>query len=49
VSFIKNKKFNIRPLKWEDMNDIVDNYYSYFSELKENPQLGLLVGGKKPI
>ncbi len=30
------------------MKDIVDNYYSYFSELSENPWLGLLVGGKKP-
>ncbi|PSN93979.1 hypothetical protein B9Q09_04735 [Candidatus Marsarchaeota G2 archaeon ECH_B_SAG-C16] len=38
----------IRELRWEDMEPVVSNYYSYFDELAENPWLGILVSGAKP-
>ncbi|HUB92832.1 MAG TPA: GNAT family N-acetyltransferase [Candidatus Saccharimonadales bacterium] len=38
----------IRDLQWGDFRQVVENFYSYYDELKENPNLGILVGGKKP-
>lgn len=38
----------VRDVKWEDFEQIAKNFFSYFDELKENPDLGLLVDGKKP-
>ncbi len=42
------KSFIIRNLKWEDMNDLVSNYYSYFDEAHKDPHFGILTYGKKP-
>ena len=38
----------IRDIKWGDFEQLVKNYFSYHDELNENPNLGILVGGKKP-
>lgn len=39
----------IRELKWEDMDDIIRNYYSYYDEVeKENPDLGLVLYMERP-
>ncbi|MGC9048234.1 MAG: GNAT family N-acetyltransferase [Caldisphaera sp.] len=38
----------IRDLKWSDMNDLIDNYLSYYEELKENPDLGLVLYKSPP-
>lgn len=38
----------IRDLKWEDFEQVVKNYYSFFDEIKKNPDFGITVGGKKP-
>ena len=39
----------IRELRWEDMDDIIRNYYSYYDEMEnENPDLGLIFYWVKP-
>lgn len=38
----------IRELQWKDMNDIIENYYSYYEELAETPELGLVLYHSKP-
>lgn len=39
----------IRPLRWNDMDDLVENYYSYYDEVKnENPELGLIFHDNRP-
>ncbi len=39
----------IRGLKWTDMNQLVDNYYSYYDEVRnESPELGLVFYHSKP-
>lgn len=38
----------IRNLKWEDFNDLISNYYSYYDELKDNPQFGIIFRNKIP-
>lgn len=38
----------IRELQWKDFDEVVDNYYSYYDELKDNPELGLLFRPEKP-
>src|SRR5690348_15231512 len=41
-------KFTIRPLAKTDRKDLIDNYFSYWEELKRNPNLGLSFLPKKP-
>lgn len=38
----------IRNLEWEDFRQLVAGYYSFFDELKRNPNLGIHVGGRRP-
>ncbi len=38
----------IRELNWNDMDDIVENYYSYYDELEHSPDLGLTLFNSKP-
>jgi RimJ/RimL family protein N-acetyltransferase len=38
----------IRELQWKDMDDLVANYYSYYDELKETPDFGIIFYHKKP-
>ena len=38
----------IRELQWNDMEDLVANYYSYYDELKETPDFGITFFHKKP-
>ncbi len=38
----------IRTLRWEDMNDIVSNYYSFYDELKDDPDFGIIFYPTKP-
>ena len=41
--------YMIRGLKWEDMDDIIRNYYSYYDEMEsENQDLGLVFYWIKP-
>ncbi|HVA82872.1 MAG TPA: GNAT family protein [Candidatus Aquilonibacter sp.] len=42
------QKFAIRPLAKTDRKDLIDNYFSYWDELKRNPNLGLSFVPKKP-
>lgn len=39
----------IRNLQWEDFDDLVSNYYSYYDEMRdENPHIGLVFRNEKP-
>ena len=38
----------IRDVEWEDFRQHTRNFLSYYDEVKKNPDLGILVGGKKP-
>ena len=38
----------IRELQWNDMNDIIDNYYSYYEEVKRDPEFGIIFFHAKP-
>jgi RimJ/RimL family protein N-acetyltransferase len=38
----------IRDLQWEDFEQHTKNFYGFYDELKQNPDLGILVGGKRP-
>lgn len=39
----------IRELQWKDMEDLVDNYYSYYDEVEtDNPELGIIFYHQKP-
>jgi RimJ/RimL family protein N-acetyltransferase len=38
----------IRPVKWSDFHDIIDNYYSIYDEVQENPKVGINLFAKKP-
>jgi RimJ/RimL family protein N-acetyltransferase len=38
----------IRELRWNDFNDLVDDYYSYFEDLEEDSELGLVAPFKRP-
>ena len=38
----------IRDLKPSDFDDIVNNLYSYYEEVSENPELGLVLFNTKP-
>ena len=38
----------VRDLAWGDFEDLIQNYYSYYDELPENPTLGLLLFAQKP-
>lgn len=39
----------IRELRWEDMDDIIRNYYSYYEEVEgENPYMGIVFYHEKP-
>ncbi|MCL4345913.1 MAG: GNAT family N-acetyltransferase [Candidatus Thermoplasmatota archaeon] len=44
------KKFlpMIRELKWTDMHDLIDNYYGYYDELEDDPDIGLAFYRIKP-
>jgi len=37
-----------RELKVSDFQSLTDNFYSYFDELEENPDIGLVLMKKKP-
>jgi L-amino acid N-acyltransferase YncA len=32
----------IREVEWKDMDDLIANYYSYYKELKERPDFGIV-------
>ncbi len=39
----------IRDLEWNDIGDLVENYYSYYDEVeREDPELGLIFYFSKP-
>lgn len=38
----------IRELQWNDFDDLVAGYYSYYDEVKENPELGIIFYHEKP-
>ncbi|MGC8561631.1 MAG: GNAT family N-acetyltransferase [Thermoplasmata archaeon] len=38
----------IRELEWNDLGDLVANYYSYYDELKYTPDFGISFYKKKP-
>lgn len=39
----------IRKLEWNDMNCLIDNYYSFYDEMRaENPDMGLVFYDEKP-
>ncbi len=38
----------IRELQWNDMDDLVENYYSFYDELKESPDFGIIFHRDKP-
>lgn len=38
----------IRELQWNDMDDLVANYYSYYDELKDKPDFGIIFYKSKP-
>ena len=44
----KRPAFTIREMRPGDFRDIVDNYYSYYREIKYNPSLGLSLMKKRP-
>jgi hypothetical protein len=37
----------IRDLKWNDFEDLLENYYSYYEEVKEKPAFGVVLRVKK--
>ncbi len=39
----------IRDLRWDDMDDLIENYYSYYDEVsKDNFEIGLTLYHEKP-
>jgi ribosomal protein S18 acetylase RimI-like enzyme len=42
------KEFVIRDIKFGDFEDLIDTYYSYYAEIKENPELGITLFRKMP-
>lgn len=38
----------IRELQWNDFDDLVSGYYSYYDEVKESPDLGIIFYHEKP-
>ena len=40
--------FVVRELKFEDFNDLIKTYFTYYDELKVNPDLGLTLFKEKP-
>jgi ribosomal protein S18 acetylase RimI-like enzyme len=44
----ETEEFVVRGIKFEDFRDIVDAYYSYYSEIKENPELGITLLREMP-
>lgn len=38
----------IRELQWNDMNDLIDNYYSYYEEVKRDPEFGITFFHARP-
>lgn len=38
----------IREIKWQDMSDLIENYYSYYDELNENNGFGISFYDEKP-
>ncbi|MFG1445802.1 MAG: GNAT family N-acetyltransferase [Thermoplasmatales archaeon] len=38
----------IRELRWNDLEDLVANYYSYYDELKDTPDFGISFYRKRP-
>ncbi len=38
----------IRELQWRDMDDLVENYYSFYDELKETPDFGIIFHHERP-
>ncbi len=41
-------RVTIRNLRWEDFRQHTKNFLSYYDEAKKNPNLGIMVGGKRP-
>ena len=44
---IMKKGFVIRELKFEDFNDLIGTYFSYYKEIIDNPNLGLTLFKKE--
>ena len=38
----------IRQLRWEDFEELIENYYSFHDELQDNPDIGLILDEQKP-
>ena len=38
----------IREVRWEDFHPLVENYFSYYDELTDEPGLGLILFAEKP-
>lgn len=38
----------IRELRWEDFTQMAENYRSYYDELEQNPEFGLILEREKP-
>ncbi len=38
----------IRELDWNDMHDLISNYYTLYDEVKENRDLGIVLFNEKP-
>ncbi len=38
----------IRELQWNDFDDLVTGYFSYYDEVKQNPDLGIIFYNERP-
>lgn len=38
----------IRELRWTDFEDLIDAYYSYYDEVRSEPELGIIFYHEKP-
>ncbi|MCL4346310.1 MAG: GNAT family N-acetyltransferase [Candidatus Thermoplasmatota archaeon] len=45
---MKAEDVSVRGLEWDDFDDIVRCYYSYYDELSVNPDLGITLYASKP-
>ncbi|MHB8397226.1 MAG: GNAT family N-acetyltransferase [Thermoplasmataceae archaeon] len=40
--------FSIRPVQWTDFPELVDSYYSYYVEVRHNPEFGIIFFDTRP-
>ena len=40
--------FSTRPVQWTDFPELVDSYYSYYDEVKDNPEFGIIFFDTRP-